>query len=429
MVGGQRKYKRKKFRTRREAEAFDREAHSSLESATNVDQSRAKKMTVGQLHREWLQYLHNTGGRKNTGTAGNTLEAYDGIYRSVIEPRWGSAPLSAITDRAVREWVELGEFSSPSRKAKGVKQFSRLVSYAVGRYLPANTVKPYLKQLPKGGDSEVQAHSLNMRQVFRIAACSPAHYAPMFVFLALTGLRFGELAALRGRDVSGNMLSVRRTQRTVNNRVGDVDVTKGGERRTIPLTAMALAIANDRKSDRGQDEHLFTSPRGGALQNQNVNNRALKPAVKLAAKSVARLQDALGVSEYRGDFHVYDNETARAVEDAQRTNGLPVTGSADPATRQALGLEDHLHGFTLRSGDRDFPVDFSLHGFRHTCVSLAVAAGANVKLAQRFAGHASASMTLDVYSHLFEDDLTGVAEVLEQIVVDAQDDEQLEMAR
>jgi hypothetical protein len=39
-----------------------------------------------------------------------------------------------------------------------------------------------------------------------------------------------------------------------------------------------------------------------------------------------------------------------------------------------------------------------------------VASGANVKAVQRMRGHASAAMTLDVYSGLFDDDLGGLAE-------------------
>jgi integrase len=53
------------------------------------------------------------------------------------------------------------------------------------------------------------------------------------------------------------------------------------------------------------------------------------------------------------------------------------------------------------------------HELRHTAASLAVSAGANVKAVQRMLGHASAAMTLDVYSGLFEDDLDGVAERLD----------------
>jgi len=42
-----------------------------------------------------------------------------------------------------------------------------------------------------------------------------------------------------------------------------------------------------------------------------------------------------------------------------------------------------------------------------------VSAGANVKAVQRMLGHASAAMTLDVYSGLFDDDLDGVAAKLD----------------
>jgi integrase len=54
------------------------------------------------------------------------------------------------------------------------------------------------------------------------------------------------------------------------------------------------------------------------------------------------------------------------------------------------------------------------HELRHTAASLAVSAGANVKAVQRMLGHASAAMTLDVYSGLFDDDLDGVAAKLDQ---------------
>ena len=47
---------------------------------------------------------------------------------------------------------------------------------------------------------------------------------------------------------------------------------------------------------------------------------------------------------------------------------------------------------------------------RHTAASLAVSASANVKAVQRMLGHASAAMTLDVYSGLFDDDLGALAE-------------------
>jgi integrase len=53
------------------------------------------------------------------------------------------------------------------------------------------------------------------------------------------------------------------------------------------------------------------------------------------------------------------------------------------------------------------------HSLRHTAASLAISAGATVLAVQRMLGHASASMTLDVYNDLFDDDLDAVANALD----------------
>jgi len=54
------------------------------------------------------------------------------------------------------------------------------------------------------------------------------------------------------------------------------------------------------------------------------------------------------------------------------------------------------------------------HELRHTAASLAVAAGASVKGVQAMLGHASATLTLDRYGHLFGDELDAVADRLDE---------------
>jgi integrase len=53
------------------------------------------------------------------------------------------------------------------------------------------------------------------------------------------------------------------------------------------------------------------------------------------------------------------------------------------------------------------------HELRHTAASLAIASGATVKSVQRMLGHASATLTLDRYGHLFADELDAVADRLD----------------
>lgn len=56
----------------------------------------------------------------------------------------------------------------------------------------------------------------------------------------------------------------------------------------------------------------------------------------------------------------------------------------------------------------------SPHDLRHTAASLAVATGATVMDVANMLGHASPSMTLDVYSHLFQEDAERLADRLDQ---------------
>jgi integrase len=59
------------------------------------------------------------------------------------------------------------------------------------------------------------------------------------------------------------------------------------------------------------------------------------------------------------------------------------------------------------------------HDLRHTAASLAVSSGANVKAVQRMLGQAKASMTLDVYADLFDEDLDVVADRLDTAIKSA----------
>ncbi len=56
---------------------------------------------------------------------------------------------------------------------------------------------------------------------------------------------------------------------------------------------------------------------------------------------------------------------------------------------------------------------FVPHWLRHTAASLAIRAGANIKVVQKMLGHKTATMTLDLYGHLYEDDLDSVADSMD----------------
>lgn len=57
--------------------------------------------------------------------------------------------------------------------------------------------------------------------------------------------------------------------------------------------------------------------------------------------------------------------------------------------------------------------DLVPHEQRHTAASLAISAGGSVKAVQRMLGHSSVQVTLDRYTHLFDDDLESLAESMD----------------
>jgi hypothetical protein len=69
----------------------------------------------------------------------------------------------------------------------------------------------------------------------------------------------------------------------------------------------------------------------------------------------------------------------------------------------------------------EFPV-VTPHELRHTCASLAISAGANVKVLQTLLGHKTATLTLDRYGHLVPDDLAHIADAFDAAAAATADD-------
>lgn len=84
------------------------------------------------------------------------------------------------------------------------------------------------------------------------------------------------------------------------------------------------------------------------------------------------------------------------------------------STRNGGPVHSDIFYPVFRSGCRRAGVrSFHPHELRHHAVSAMVRSGASLKAVQAVVGHASSKMTLDVYSHVTEEDLKDVADRLE----------------
>jgi integrase len=61
------------------------------------------------------------------------------------------------------------------------------------------------------------------------------------------------------------------------------------------------------------------------------------------------------------------------------------------------------------------PDGLRFYDLRHTCASLLIAQGASVKAVQAQLGHATASITLDTYGHLFPSEMDPLGDRLELV--------------
>lgn len=90
------------------------------------------------------------------------------------------------------------------------------------------------------------------------------------------------------------------------------------------------------------------------------------------------------------------------------------SGSAD-ALEYGSWMSAVWHPAAAACGlDTKFP-KFTPHLLRHTGITFAIAAGADVKVIQAMAGHKNIQMTIDVYGHLLPERLKEVATAMDRL--------------
>jgi len=123
-----------------------------------------------------------------------------------------------------------------------------------------------------------------------VRAATSEQDAAIFLTAAFTGLRRGELIALRWRDVdfSGSAVRVRASYAG-----GALTTPKSGKVRSVPLApevAQALARLGKRELFSGEDDLVFVGEAGGFLDGSALRRR-YKDALKRAALRPLRFHD------------------------------------------------------------------------------------------------------------------------------------------
>jgi integrase len=281
---------------------------------------------------------------KSVRLKGKTLEGYRSLLDTHVLPQWRNTAVGDIDWQSIQKWIAQLTKTKPTRRkndglsALRVNQaynvFRQVLGYAVrSRMLSANPATDI--DLPRKPVSDKRY--LTHQQVADLAAQCGEHDALVLV-LAYCGLRFGEVTALKCRDVhlERARIEVHSSVERVNGqyRIGP---TKTHERRSVPIPPPIVELLRQRIGSYSPDRLVFPGA-DGYLKNH----------------------------EFRKVFN--------------------------PAATKAgvAGLAPHE--------------------LRHTCASLAIRSRASIKTVQRLLGHATATMTLDNYGHLYPDELDQVAQ-------------------
>ncbi|MFE3443502.1 tyrosine-type recombinase/integrase [Nocardia sp. NPDC059180] len=330
------------FRTKRDANEFLNTVEVKKLSGEYIAPSMGR-MTVGELGPTWLA--------RQVHVKPSWAERIDSIWRVHIEPYWGARQLASITRPEVRDWIASIK-RAPSTVADIHTVLSMILEEAVEeKRIPANPATGV--QLPR---RELVEHNyLTHDQVADLAA--QAKHPEIVMLLAYSGLRWGEMAALRPRDISldRNRVRVVRSASKVNSR-SVIGAPKTWEVRTVAIPAEVSEMLRPKVEAQ-------TDPNG--LLWARPDGEPLRPPTTT---------------------HWFGGAVRRCIEAS-----TPRDDDGNP------------------TGPATFP-RVTAHQLRHTAASLMIASGAHVKTVQRQLGHKTATMTLDNYGHLFEDDLDDVAD-------------------
>jgi integrase len=257
-----------------------------------LDQARAGVLpgmvrtgvTFAQACEEYLHWLEHDRQRKPT-----TLRDYRSTIRTHLLPSFADRPVEDITEADAAIWHrQLGDMANTT-KIKVMTIFFGVMERARKAYkLPLNPVKDLEKPIQRRlTDIEVFSPEEVMALV---RAAESEQDAAIFLTAAFTGLRRGELVALRWRDVDFTRSHIRVR---ASYSEGFLTGPKSGKIRSVPMApdvAAVLARLGQRGHRTSDDDLVFPGQTGSYLDGSALYRR-YKLALRRAGLRNLRFHD------------------------------------------------------------------------------------------------------------------------------------------
>lgn len=322
------------------------------------------KQPTGEYLETWLDGLR---------LAPSTVASYRKNIRLHVVPDIGAVPLASLTSQRLAALYRQLETSGRVDHREGEGLSARTVRYiatilhaALGEAvedgrLPRNPADMRRAKPPSAKDAESpEMHPWTDGQLAAFLAWSAngSQLHAAWHVLAMTGLRRGELLALRWRDIDldAGTASIRRSAGVVRVKGQGATVregpTKTGKPRVIDLDEGTVALLRCWRRERGSMALQLARDNAIVFGDHEGRHRHPERFSRLFAETLTRCRRDLG-------------------------------GDAVPAIR--------------------------LHDLRHTHATLLLRGGENVKVVSSRLGHANATVTLRVYAHCLPGDQKSAA--------------------
>jgi integrase len=257
------------FRTKREAEEF-LAAVENMKATGEFVSAASSRVLVKDWAEVWLSSLINLKPTTRSG--------YEYTLGKHILPRWGDQQLGDISHSQIQRWVsDLSQTLAASTVRQVFHVLASLLKFAhrdrkISRNPAENIKLPRIIKRRRGYLTHEQVGML-------VDAAGP--WGDLLATLAYTGLRWGELAALRVRNVD-----VAKRRLHIVESVSEIGGTmawgtpKNGESRVVGFPAFLAAPIEQRMAGKHGNDALFTSWQGQPLRNNNFRHRVFDPTLK-----------------------------------------------------------------------------------------------------------------------------------------------------
>lgn len=275
LTGGRQRIVRRVKGRLRDAEDLRDELTYQLKHGTYL---KPHKATLSEYLKEWFE-------THETNLAPSTAATYKAIINKHIKPAIGSIPLSDLCSLHIQQYYseQLKDGLAPRTVQQHHSVLHKALKQAVKWHFivlnPAEDVAP-----PKPEYKAIRTLSFE-ESILLYEELSKHHLGPLYILLAETGMRLGEVLALRWEDVHLPMVWIRQSL----SRVEGVDYfkqPKSNKTRQVVLTAIALKVLNGRVVEEG----LIFCDQDGRPLTPSVVSRTFKRLAKKAGFTM-RLHD------------------------------------------------------------------------------------------------------------------------------------------